>query len=460
MTEERPAPVIPPPAPDGPGPADAPIEHTAAPGPDTSKPSERTSITAHMTFVLCGAMVVAFGVWASVSTLDIVSMATGEVIPSTQVKTIQHLEGGIVREILVREGETVRKGQSLMKLEPTASDADVAELRVRLRALSADKARLEALTTGASQPVFPPVLMKSHPELTRQAQTRFNVRRRRHAGEVLRQEQAVAQRKQEIIEINTRIRSSGQSLKLVNEQIGISEALMKDKLTNRFQHLDLLKESRQLRGGIDTDRASLVRAKLALGEAGAELENIKNAFDEENQTALDETRLNFGELFERVKKFEASRQRTNVQSPEAGVVKTLHVFTIGGVLRPGDPIADIVPAGDRLIIEAKLPTQDIGYVAPGQVAVIKLASADAMRFGGLEGSVVNVSPDTLLSPEGEPFYKVRIETDKSYFESGKIKYNLFPGMQVMASIHTGQRTVLQYVIDPIRYSMGSAVQER
>ena len=187
---------------------------------------------------------------------------------------------------------------------------------------------------------------------------------------------------------------------------------------------------------------------------------IKNAFDEENQTALDETRLNRAELAARVKKFEASLKRTNVHSPMAGVIKTLHVFTVGGVLRPGDPIADIVPAGDRLIIEAKLPTQDIGYVAPGQLAVIKLASADAMRFGGLDGNVVNVSPDTLLSPEGQPFYKVRIETEKSYFESGKLQYKLFPGMQVMASIHTGQRTVLQYVIDPIRYSMGSAIQER
>ena len=438
---------------------DKAMAHVAGPT-QTTRPSEQTSVSAHMTFFLCGAMVVSFSVWASISTLDIVSMATGEVIPSTQVKTIQHLEGGIIREIHVREGETVTEGQLLMKLEPTASDADVAELQVRLRSLSVDQARLEALTTKAARPVFQDELMKSHPELVRQARTRFNVRRRLHAGEVLRQKQAVAQRKQEITEINTRIRGSQANLKLVNEQIRISNELMKDSLTNRFQHLDLLKESEKLSGSIETDRASLKRAKLALSEAAAELNNVKNAFDEENQTALDETRLNRAELAARVKKFKASQERTNVHSPEAGVIKTLHVFTVGGVLRPGDPIADIVPAGDRLIIEAKLPTQDIGYVAPGQLAVIKLASADAMRFGGLDGNVVNVSPDTLLSPEGQPFYKVRIETEKSYFESGKLKYNLFPGMQVMASIHTGQRTVLQYVIDPIRYSMGSAIQER
>ena len=430
------------------------------PPPPAAAPSERVPLISHMTFVLCGVMVVAFSIWASVSTLDIVSMATGEVIPSTQVKTVQHLEGGIIRKVEVREGAPVKKGQALMTLEPTSSQADVSELRVRLRSLRADLARLEGLTENVEMPVFPPDLVASHPILVKQAKTRFKVRRRRHLGEVRRQEQAIIQRQQEIIEIDTRVRSSRQSLKLVREQIGISNELLKDNLTNRFKHLDLLKEARRLSGGIETDLAGYARAKSALAEARAELDNIRNAFDEENQTALDEARLNYGELEQRVRKFEDSLKRTTVRSPVDGVIKTLHVFTVGGVIRPGDPIAEIVPAGDRLIIEAKLPTQDIGYVAPGQVAVVKLASADAMRFGGLNGTVVLVSPDTLVSPEGEPFYRVRIVTEKSYFQRGKVKYNLFPGMQVMASIHTGQRTVLQYVIDPIRYSMGSAIQER
>ena len=435
------------------------LDHTPPPAAPTI-PSERTSVGAHMTFLLCGLMVVAFTIWASISTLDIVSMATGEVIPSSQVKTIQHLEGGIVREIHVREGESVREGQLLMKLEPTASDADVSELRVRLRSLILDEARLEALAINADKPDFPPELVNSHPKLVRQAKKSFNIGRRRHLGEIVRQEQAMAQRKQEITEISTRIRSAKAELKPVIEKFNLSKELMKDSLSTQFQHKDLEIRAIQLKGSIETDQASLKRAKLALREAQAELKNIKNAFDEENQKSLDEVRLNRAEIAERVKKFEASLNRTNVQSPVNGVIKTLHVFTVGGVLRPGDPIADIVPAGDRLVIEAKLPTQDIGYVAAGQLAVIKLASADAMRFGGLDGNVVSVSPDTLISPEGQPFYKVRIETDKSYFENGDLRYNLFPGMQVMASIYTGQRTVLEYVIDPVRFSMSSAFQER
>ena len=149
-----------------------------------------------------------------------------------------------------------------------------------------------------------------------------------------------------------------------------------------------------------------------------------------------------------------------MRSPVDGTIKTLYVVTVGGVIRPGDTIVDIVPAGDRLIIEAKLPTQDIGYVALGQAAIIKLASSDAMRFGGLKGNVVNISPDTLLTPEGMPYYKVRIETESDHFQRGQLRYNLFPGMQVVASIQTGKRTVLQYILDPLRGAMSDALQER
>jgi len=428
--------------------------------PPAETPSEKIPKTTHSTFILCVIMVVAFSVWGSVSTLDIVSMATGEVTPSTQVKTIQHLEGGIIREILVYEGGSVKAGQSLIVLEPAVSGADVAELNVRLRSLQSDIAQLDALANGLDAPAFPEKLAREFPDLIKQASRRFETRRKRHQNDLRTQEQSIHQRRQEINEVETRIKGSRQSLKLIDEQIAISEELLKSNLTNRFRHLDLLKESRRLRGGIDNDRASLGRAQSGLKETQAELDGIRSNFDDEVQKSLEEARLNFGELNQRIIKFEDSLKRTVVRSPVDGTIKTLHVVTIGGVLRPGDPVVDIVPAGDKLIIEAKLPTQDIGYVAVGQNAVVKLASADAMRFGSLNGKVVSVSPDTLITPEGMPFYKVRVEMEKSYFENGKLRYALFPGMQVMTNIQTGERTVMQYVLDPLLYRLGSAAQER
>ena len=423
-------------------------------------PSERIRTSSHVVFILCVVMVVAFGVWSTISTLDIVSMATGEVIPSTQVKTIQHLEGGIVREILVREGSKVKRGQSLVVLEPTQSGADVGELRVRLTSLRIDIARLDALTKGGDAPEVPDDLKRDHAILVKQGLKRFAIRTRHHRSQLKRQSEAIKQRRQEVREITIRIKNGKHSLKLVEEQLAISAELLRDDLTNRFLHLNLLKETSQLRAGTEADIVARERANSALVEARAELDNIRNSFDEENQDALDDARLNYRELNQRIQKFEDSLKRTVVRSPVDGTIKTLYVVTVGGVIRPGDTVVDIVPAGDRLIIEAKLPTQDIGYVALGQAAIIKLASADAMRFGGLKGNVVNISPDTLLTPEGMPFYKVRIETESDHFQRGQLRYNLFPGMQVIANIQTGKRTVLQYILDPLRGAMSDALQER
>jgi adhesin transport system membrane fusion protein len=417
--------------------------------------------SAHLTIVLCGLMVVSFGVWAAVSTLDVVSMVTGEVIPASQVKTIQHLEGGIVREILVKEGNTVKQGQPLVALEPTVSGADVGELKVRLSSLGADMARLDALSRGLATPIFPEGFANEYSELAHQAVKRFQSQRNRHESEVKRQEEIVVQRTHEIREIMTRIDSSRQGLKLLREQIAISESLLADSLTNRFQHLDLLKEAQRLQGAIETDGAALEKTKAALMEARAELAKIKNVFGEEIQKSLDEARLSHNELSQRLRKFEDSLKRTMVRSPVDGVVKTLKVVTVGGVVRPGEPLIDIVPAGDHLVVEAKLPTRDIGHVAVGQVAVVKLATPDAIRFGNLKGNVINVSPDTIVTSDGKPpFYKVRIATEQDYFQHGQFKYSLVPGMQVVASIQTGTRTVLEYIIDPVRYSMGYAAQER
>ena len=424
------------------------------------QPSEKISIFTHSTFWLCGVMVVGFTIWSSISTLDIVSIAIGQVTPSTQVKTIQHLEGGIVREIMVSEGQVVKAGQALVDLEPTVSGADVAELGVRLRSLESDIAQLEALGNGLLTAVFPERLKIDYPYLAKNAQKRFETRKNHHENQLRKQEQAIIQGRLEINEIFTQINGSRHSLKLVDEQIRISEDLLKVSLTSRFLHLDLLKERRLLRSSEDTGLASLALAKSALSESEVELSLIRSAFEDDIQKSLEEARLNHGEFKQRIKKFEDSLKRTVVRSPEDGVIKTLHVITVGGVLSPGDPIADIVPVGDRLIIEARLSVQDIGYVIIGQTAVVKLASADATRFDSLNGSVVNVSPDTLITPEGEPFYKIRVKLEKSYFENGKLRYPLFPGMEVITSIRTGERTVLQYILDPILYRLGGAFQER
>lgn len=414
----------------------------------------------HLFFLLCSAMIAAFGLWAHYGRLDVVSTAVGEVIPSSQIKSVQHLEGGIVREIMVREGEAVKKGQPLVSLEPTSSGADVDELRVRMTSLTLDVGRLEAEVSGAEAPILPERLMKEYPGPVAESLALFNTRRSRFNNQLAGQHERISQDQEQIQEITSRIENNAARLRLLREQIKISESLMKEQLTNRMQHIDLLKESTALTGRITEDQGALRRAQSALIEARTKLEAIRDAFQEKVQSELEQKRRGLEEYASRARKFADSLRRTVLRSPVDGIVKSLYVFTVGGVLPPGGTVVDIVPGGDRMIIEARLPPQEIGYVNTGQKALVTLASNDATRFGHIAGSVVNISPDTIQTDDGKSFYKVRIATERDYFEHNASRYRLVPGVQVVTSIRTGERSVLAYITDPFMESVRTAMRER
>jgi adhesin transport system membrane fusion protein len=407
---------------------------------------ENNEHATHLFFSLCSFLLIASLVWSYFGKLDVVSAATGEVIPSSQVKHIQHLEGGIVREILVNEGDEVKKGQPIVSLEPVSSGADVKELNVRMNSLEVEIARLAAEATGSKEPNFPIKIKRDFPKLIKEAKAFFKTR-------MVRIKNQLDGQKQTIDEVSARLINNRQQLALLNEQIEISKKLLKDQLSNRMQHINLLKEASRLKGKIDEDTAGRK-------EASNKLETIRASFLEKVQEDLEKKRRDLQEYKNRQKKYADSLDRTVLRSPVNGVVKSLFVATIGGVVAPGATVADIVPGGDRLIIEAKLPTQDIGYVNAGQIALVMLNSSDAGRFGSLIGSVLSISPDAIENADGIPYYKIRISTKETYFQREKVKYRLVPGVQVTASIRTGQRSVLAYLTDPFLGSFKTALRER
>lgn len=409
---------------------------------------------------LASALVLAAFAWAAVGPLDVVAAANGEVIPSSQVKSVQHLEGGIVREILVREGQKVARDQPLVVLETIQNDADVQELRARTNSLRAEIARLEAEAVNAPAPAFPDDLARAEPVLAAQAMETFKTRRARLDSLLVAAREQVIQREQEIKEIASRIETDRQALTFAREQIKISEDLLKDDLTNRMLHLNLLKEESAFKGRIEENTAARRRVEASLTETRAKLDNILQSAEAEARMALEEKRRSFEEFASRLRKYTDSLDRTVLRAPVDGVVKTMYVATVGGVVKAGGTVADLVPAGDTLVIEARLPPQDVGHVRRGQIAIIKLASAEAVRFGNLEGRVVNVAPDTVTTQQGVAFYKVRIETERDYFQQRNLRYDLVPGVQVACSILIGRRTVLDYLLDPLIGGAGTALRER
>ncbi len=425
-----------------------------------AQPTRPSPLGTHLFLGSCILLVVVFMIWAAVGKLDVVSMAMGEVVPSSQVKSVQHLEGGIVRDILVKEGERVTKGQPLVELEPTRSGAELDELEIRLTALQISILRLTAEATAASELKIPEELRQKEPDQVRQVRALFNARQNRVRNQIRAQRQEIIQREQEIKEVQARIRTNSSGLQLIREQLKISSKLIKLDLSNRMNHLNLQKEESDYRGRLDEDRIALPRTKAAYNAARAQLEAIENGFREEATLELTDARRTYRELSQRVLTAKDSLRRTVLRAPVDGIVKTLYLVTVGGVVQAGKTVLDIVPGDDRLVIEARLPTTDIGYIEIGQAAHIQLASAEAVRFGILEGKVVHISPDTIVTQEGAPFYKVRIQTERDYFERGNLRYRLSPGMQVQSSIQTGTRTVARYLLDPYIGKMSFAFTER
>jgi membrane fusion protein, adhesin transport system len=414
----------------------------------------------HLALWLCALAMTAFFVWAAIFKLDIISVADGQVVPSSRVQIVQHLEGGIVREILVREGERVAADQPVVILEQTISGAGVEELQSRVTALRVEIASLEAQAAKRAEPTFDDEMRSAHPDLVEQANSLFRATLASHRNEVEAQRELISQREHALNEISARIRNARDNLKLVDEQVALSAELLRDSLTTQHKHLAYLRDQGELRSRIEEDQSALAGARSALSEARVKLEKIDSAFQENVESRLRDARQLLDESTQRLRRLADSLNRTVIRSPVEGVVKTLHVTTLGGVLGPGQSVAEIVPSEDRLIIEAKLSITDIGYVKVGQSAAVRLMGRESSVYGKIDGSVIHVAPDSSVAQDGRVYYLVRVETLQDRFSSGDATYQLFPGMAVMTHIHTGKRTVLQYIIEPFAARFTGALQER
>ena len=358
--------------------------------------------------------------WSVLFEIDIISNAEGQIIPLGEVKTIQHLEGGIIDQILVKESELVKKGQPLVILAATASEVEVDEVKVQIDAQIIKSIRIEAEINDFDIPIFPDKLVNERPDLVNKSMELFISKRDKFNGD--------------INEIEAVIEQHQTSVDILLRQAEMSSQLLEEKVTNEYAHLNVLKE--------------LNAAKGQLEESIEKKENITNDFVQNARNELQVAQRDLSELNETIKALNDNLDRTSINAPVEGIVKNLFFVTEGGVIRPGEAILDLVPTRDSLIVEARLQDSDIGFVQVGQSAVVKLSSADSVNFGQLNGIVTQISPDTEEDENDNRivFYKILLETDKNYFESNDKIYQLVPGVKVNASIHIGQRTVANYLL--------------
>lgn len=404
-------------------------------------------------------MMLATLVWANFARLDEVAVANGEVVPMGKVKVIQHLEGGIVKEIFVREGDTVKEGDPLLLLDLASSGTNREELKVRADGLYLVRARLVAEAEG--KPLrFPADIAARRPGLVSAQRQAYEARKRELDSTLIVLRAQVQQKELEAKELDSKRKATNRNLELARERLKMSTSLLGSGLTAKMEHLKLEAEVESLEGESQTLATSVPRARAAVAEITQRLKEGDLKFRREAQEELAKTDQEIARIVELSNQATDQGLRAEIKSPNDGIVKNMKVNTIGGVVKPGEPILEIVPTGDNLVIESKLNPTDRGYVERGQSALIRVSTYDYARYGGLEGRVVLVAPDSTTDEKGNVFFRVVVQPEKTYFGRRSGELPITPGMQATIDIHTGTKSVVQYLVAPVLKLRHEAFRER
>ncbi|WP_135078182.1 HlyD family type I secretion periplasmic adaptor subunit [Terasakiella sp. SH-1] len=400
-----------------------------------------------------------FLIWSVFTMLEEVSVAMGEVVPQGKVKVIQHLEGGIITEIFVKEGDVVRKDSKLAQLDLGTGGVNKEELEVRLDGLLLNRARLVA--EGYSKELeFPQEVVEARPGMAAAAQQSFEVRKRDLKNRLNVLNDKLRQKELAVEELETKLKNTKNDLRLSKKRFAMSRDLLKDKLTSKMGHLKLESEVQKLEGEMVTLTKSVPKAKAAMQETKSTIDEEITAFQREAIEELGTVEQSIAQTYELLSKATDQGIRALIKSPIDGVVKNMTYNTVGNVVSAGEPIMEIVPIGENLVIEARLNPIDRGYVEENQDATVKINTYDFVRYGGLDGKVIHVAPDSTTSPEGETYFRVIVQTEKTYLGETEGLYAITPGMEATVDIHTGEKSVMEYLVKPVLKMKHEAFRER
>lgn len=403
-----------------------------------------------------GIILLVFVLWAAFATVDEVTRGSGKVIPTSQVQIVQAVDGGVVAEILVREGQSVEAGQSLFLIDKTRFVSSLRENRVQYLALLAKAARLRALAENAPFQL-PPEVVKEDPQLVEEERNMYDARRRELEAQIGIARQQLAQRNQELVEMRSRKEQAAQSYELTARELAMTKPLAASGAVSDVELLRLERDVGRYRGERDQAAAQTVRLQSAILEATRKVQEQEITFRNEMRNELAETTAKLNSLSEGSTALSDRVQHANIKSPVKGTVNRLLVTTVGGVLQPGKEIAEIVPSDDALLLEARILPKDIGFLRPGLKATVRFTAYDFAIYGGLEAVIDHIAADTVTDEDGNAFYLVRVRTLKSSF--GK-SMPIIPGMVAEVDILTGKKTILAYLLKPMTRAKSHAFTER
>ncbi len=403
--------------------------------------------------LLIAAILIGWAAWAEV---DEVTRGDARVVPSRQLQVVQSLDGGVVAEILVREGDVVEPGQLLLRIDETRATSGVRESAAQGIALRARSARLRALAEGVA---FVPPSAANDTERAIVADERrlYEARREELANLLSINRQQLAQREQELAEMQAKRTSAQRGLELAQQELAQTRPLLATGAVSQVDILRLERDVTRSRGDMEQATAQIARVQAAIAEARRKAQETEFGFRNEARKELADVLAKLGALNEGAVGLADRVQKAQVKSPVRGRVQRLLANTVGGVVQPGRDIVEIVPLDDALVLEARVAPKDIAFIRPGQPATVKFTAYDFSIYGGMDATVDNISPDTVVDERGNAFYLVRVRTAKSSFSD---KLPIIPGMTAEVDVLTGRKTVLSYLLKPVLKVREYALRER
>ncbi|AZF08366.1 Type I secretion membrane fusion protein, HlyD family [Pseudomonas sp. R2-37-08W] len=399
-------------------------------------------------------------VWAGFSEIDEVTRGDGKAIPSSKLQKIQNLEGGIVAELYVKEGQIVEAGAPLIRLDDTRFVSNAGETEALRLAMQLRVERLSAQVDDRPLNI-PEEVLKAAPSQAANERSLYESRRQQLKDEVGGLQEQLVQRQQELREFTSKQGQYRSQLSLQRQEINMSEPLVAQGAVSPVEVLRLKRAEMETRGQLDATTLAIPRAESAIKEVQRKIDETRGKFRSEALTQLNEARTELNKAESTGRALEDRVSRTLVTSPVRGIVKQLLVNTVGGVIQPGSDMVEIVPLNDTLLVEAKIRPQDIAFLHPGQEAVVKFTAYDYTIYGGLKAKLERIGADTITDEDKKTtYYMITLRTDRSHLGTDEKPLLIIPGMVASVDIITGKKSILSYLLKPIIKARAEALHER
>ncbi|MFU8790245.1 MAG: HlyD family type I secretion periplasmic adaptor subunit [Methylobacter sp.] len=420
----------------------------------------RSSMQSHLILWLTALFTLVAIVWANYAMLDEITRGSGKIIPSSRLQVIQNLEGGILAEIFVHEGDIVERDQTLMRLDDIRFSSSFSEEKLKYHELLANIARLSALANGTALQI-PEEVKRDSPQLAQQALRLYDSKKEEYNSILETIRQQIKQREQELIETESKKKRLAESYAMLAKEIELSEPLVGFGAMSQVELLRLQRAANDLQGELNAAKLSTPRLQATLSEAKNRINEHQSQFRTAIIAELNTAKAEADRITESMRATQDKVTRTLVRSPVKGTVKQIKVNTIGGVIQPGMDLIEVVPFEDQLLIQAEIKPSDIAFLRPNQKAVVKLTAYDFAIYGGLDATLEHISADTITNVEdGKNYYLIRLRTTQTYFEKNGERFDIIPGMTADVDILTGKKSVMDYLLKPILRAKSTAMRER